>query len=229
MKKGEAKERELDSDELEIPPPPQTMSMSSDLPSFQGPKLNGSYSSVQPLKPLDMASTSQPRSYRQLDEESVLDTLPDLKPFDFGQDESAAMTARPLKENVMPKANASEVQTYFPSNFPAKEQQQPVQQPTWFAEKPAQLLPKPVTPNSNLEIAAPATSSTFLIEKPAFISAYKYRQIMEDIDSIIGRKEIMSELSILNESEEREYEKWSKCLEDTQRMIMDTDKTLFEV
>lgn len=225
LKKPEAKEKDLASDDLEIPPPPEIGSLSSDLPYFVGPRLEGS--SVTPLRPLDASAMT---GYRQkpVEQPQLLDKLPELKPFDYGGEEKKAYP-QPLGAPASPFQQLTELkpERQLPAPVIASPMTSPDPMPWDTLKQPAISHPAPA-----FELHKPAAHealNALQFESPVFISAYKYRQIIEDIDNVIGRKSLASETAAMNDAEGREYDKLGTCLEDMQRKLMFIDKSLFEV
>ncbi|MBI2575227.1 hypothetical protein HYV82_05070 [Candidatus Woesearchaeota archaeon] len=235
LKKPDAREKDFASgdNELEIPPPPEISTLSSDLPSFIGPRLEGS--SVPPLKPLDKSSMA---GYRQkpLEQPQLLDRLPELKPFEYGADEKKTSPQQAQALMEMPS----------PSPMPWDTFKQSTITPAITSAAPALELPKPAAHEAlkalqfepmfsqpeereTFERQAATSPAETIFDKPVFISASKYRQIIEDLDYALGRKSLSSETTALKDAEEREYGKLGSCLEDMQRKLMFVDKSLFEV
>ncbi|GEM_PF-4799745 len=216
LKKPDVKGKELYSDELEMPPPPESGSFSSDLPSFVGSKFEGS--SVNPPMRLDASSVS---GRRQKPDDMLLDKLPELKPFDYGGEEKKATSQQAAPGS--PFQQFEEMKPEMPSLSPMP--WDTLKQPTLSFPAPALELPKPAAAHEALK----ALQFEPAFDKPVFISASKYRQIIEDIDHVLGKKGLASETTALKDAEEREYEKLGSCLEDMQRKLMFVDKSLFEV
>ncbi|MBI2142371.1 hypothetical protein HYU15_02695 [Candidatus Woesearchaeota archaeon] len=235
LKKPDAREKDFASgdNELEIPPPPEISSLSSELPSFAGPRLESP--SIPPLRPLDASSTS---GYRQKPVEfQLLEKLPELKPFGYyGQEK---------KEPALPVAVPEPVLQQAVERMPERISAMPwdsLKHPTISA--PPTLMPRPAAHDalnaSQFEPAFAREGRTPFVEKaaeieaqgfdrPVFISSSMFRQIIEDLDAVMEKKALGSGLDGAREAEEREYGKLGSCLEDMQRKLMFVDKSLFEV
>ncbi len=191
LKKGEEKrqEKEVLSDELELPPPPQMGSFSAGLPSFAGPKLEA---------PTQMHKLDIPTAIINKPSEigEELTRLPDIQNFDFPQETMSLTETVPVPQ---------------PPKMPA------------FQE----IFLKPQMPVKPIE---QQPSKVEIVDGPVFVKGHQFRRIVEDIDSILkSQKIIEAEVLKLRHLKDEEYEKWSRCLEDTQRRLMFIDKNLFEV
>lgn len=203
--------------EFELPPPPKIESFSSDLPVFSG--ASTSPTTLQPLAPLDSSTSANMPKPAPFPE---LDSLPEIKPFNYNSYEQQAIPA-PLQQQPfqpdIPKT-APVPQWAAAPITPIKEtDMKEMTRITEFTPKLAEESKEP---------AAHAEEKKY--EEPhIFIKDYKFRQIVEDLDEIAGYNQAGPDFERIRNSSESEYEKLSICLEDMQRGMMFMDKTLFEV
>lgn len=237
LKKPESREKDFSyssDNELEIPPPPEISTLSSELPSFAGPRLESQ--SVTPLRPLE--ASSMPGYKEKPVEFQLLDKLPELKPFGYYEQEKKA----PAMPVAAPEPVLRQPVDAMPERVRAMPWDAVRAHPTISAPPALMTMPTVNGTLSALQFepvfakegskpfdAQEAAIETHGFEKPVFISAFRYRQIIEDLDAVMEKKMLGSGLDGVRESEEREYGKLGSCLEDMQRKLMFVDKSLFEV
>ncbi len=208
LNKKEEKKPEMgfSHDELELPPPPQFGVQSPGLPAFSGPQLG-----APPARKLDIPDLNANKAGMGSGE---LEKLPEISAFDFSESSTKKQFSIPQELagsalNIrIPELNSEE------ELFKEEQVTLPVKLPEIRKVQAVAALPAP----------------SFLPEQPVFVKAYKFREILEDIDSILKSQKVLeSELARIKREKDGEYEKFSRCMEDALRKLMVVDKNMFEV